>query len=1041
MKKQSRMKKWKILIIFIWVLFLAAASIGCISLQRSSVVNKAQKELSNQADIISRQFAGLVETNFFSRAIFYDRLISEVKAISFVLENYDDIDQAHDFLQNVVSTTDVQNLWIYDRNGNVLFGNGDAPERKPEPKEITSLLDSKEYELIEDTYNQDDQYQTTTYFLDEDNNGLVWGVKDRWLIYAKDVFSDTMKDVVQFFQWDHVLQDIPIASEGAVLAVSKDYGDVLSYTDSSVRGKPVEDLHISVGGDKTAASVDRLLETFSQTGVVTEIEVDSVRYYATRMNIENDLFLLMVPVGILEKEVYLEAAILLLPLVLLTGIGVLYAFCLTAEGSEQSKKDSEKKGGLNVSIGKLKVFTILAVLLVLVFSGYLENHLVYSQMFQYTSTTAEDVLEMKSVTDKMMKEVQTWQLEGGLAKSRIARSGVQYAAPEKLDRQYVTDLADRLNVSALYVFDKQGKVSFTNAPYDGYIIDENSPFHVLLEGEESVVLQPEQEKTAGNVQQEAGVTMIDENNRVAGAVVITDSAFPLISDQLSFDNVFQRVFLKDDTVVIAVDSEKMTIQYFAQVDGSFLVSDRLSFDYTQVDAADLGLDKNLIKDHFNGEMFAINNEYFASIRRNDNAFLMVLRPLVFLDTGSILCILAAAVVTLLFFIVLICVTARFTKAPAGEADLQEAEEEKPEPAEQDPEKDKADDDVMVLLGRLANRGKYEFEKRWPNDGKKWKDKTPMEKFSTAVKLICFTVFVLIVIRVAASGKDSMLYYCFNGEWNSGVNLYSITACIISIILLVLLKEILHKVLYLIARAAKSKGETICHLLNSFMGYILFIAGVFLVLGTLGVDVTTLSLTGGIAGVIFGIGCQNIVADILAGIIMAFEGVACVGDFISFNGKFGTIQSIGVRTTKLQWYSEITLVRNNELKNYIKMPALDTDRVVVKLCVDLKEPLTRLESIIEEELPQIRDTISAETKDTNLKLKYRGVSDIKDIGKELSFALYCKGMYYGWGRRLLNRELLLMCERHGIQIAMPQVVVHEAADLHKESDDSSQAEQG
>ena len=508
----------------------------------------------------------------------------------------------------------------------------------------------------------------------------------------------------------------------------------------------------------------------------------------------------------------------------------------------------------------------------------------------------------------------------------------------------------------------------------------------------------------------------------------------MISDNLSYDNVFQRVFLKDDSVVIAVDSNNMTVQYFAQVDGALLKSDQYSFDYNQIDVAELGLDKNLIKDQFNGEMFVINNNYFASIRRNDDAFLMVLHPLVFIDSGNLLSALLAAVAALLFFIVLICMTGRLEKVyeeVPGEMDQQEVEKEKEKSSAQDPDEDKAEDDVIVLLRRMANRDKYEFEKRWPSDGKKWKDKTPMEKFSIAVKLICITVFILIAVRVAVAGKDSILYYSFNGEWNSGINLYSITSGIISIALLFLLKEIIHKVLYLIARAATNKGETICHLLNSFTGYILFIAGVFIVLATLGVDVTTLTLTGGVAGVIFGIGCQNIVADILAGIIMAFEGVAAVGDFVSFNGKLGTIQSIGIRTTKLKWYSEITLVRNNEFKNYINMPAEDIDRVTVDLTIDLKEPLTRIEGIIEKELPGIRDTLCKETGD-NIKLKYRGVQGIGENGKKLSFAIYCQGMYYGWTKRLLNRELLLMCERNGIQLAMPQIVINEPADIQKDS---------
>ena len=331
--------------------------------------------------------------------------------------------------------------------------------------------------------------------------------------------------------------------------------------------------------------------------------------------------------------------------------------------------------------------------------------------------------------------------------------------------------------------------------------------------------------------------------------------------------------------------------------------------------------------------------------------------------------------------------------------------------------------MITLLGNLADRKKPYFEERWPSNGKRWRDKTPMEKFSAAVKIICISVLVLIVAQGLAAGENSIWYYCFNGEWSSGINLYSITSCIIIIILLVLLKEIVHKVLFLIARASKSKGETICHLLNSFTGYVVFFAGVFIILGTLGVNVAAMSLTAGVAGVIFGIGCQNIVADILAGIIMVFEGVACAGDFVSFNGNFGVIQTIGIRTTKLKWFSEITIVRNNEFKNYINMPGDQVDRVMVYLLIDLKESLTRVETVLDREIPQIRDKL-CEIIGDEVKLKYRGVQGIEDNGIKLSFAVFCKGFYYGWARRLLSRELLLMCERNGIRIAMPQIVINE-----------------
>lgn len=1035
MKKHKTKQKWRPLIVFIWIVFLVAVSIGCMSLQRANVYESAKTELTNQAETISGQFDSLVETNFKARGVFYERLISEVKAISFVLENYDDIGAANDFLEDIVSTTEIKNLWICDRDGNVVFNKGDAPDETPEPEYIAFLLDSRSYERLESDYDEEDQYGTVTYLLDNDNNGLYWGVKDQWLIYAKDVLPDTVKDVVQFFGWDQGLQDILIGRDGVVLAVSELDGSVLSFADPSAKGKPVEELNVKISGENTAADVNRLLEAFSHTNEITEIEVDSVRYFAARMDSGNDLFLVMFPVASVEEEVLIETLVLMVPLALITGIGVIYVFCLAAETSEQSKNGSKKKGGRLIPSGKLKVFTLLAVILMSVFSLYLETHLVYTRMFQYTSTTAENVMQKRSDMNKMLEVLLERVQLGNLEKARIARCGLQHAASGKVDRQYVTDLADRLDVISLFVFDKEGKVSVTNAPYDGYTIDMDSPFHTLLEGQDSVVRQMEQEGASQKVEQVAGVTMIDDNNRVEGAVLIDDGTFSMIPDELRHESVFQRVFLKDNTVVMAVDSENKTVRFFAQMDGSFLMSDTLSYDYTKSNVADLGINENLIRDQFNGEMFAIDNQYFASVRRNDNDFLMVLRPLVFLDTGSLLSVIYVTGTTLLFFILLLLVTGR-VKAPSEEdtveADDQAAVRKKPDHPASDTEKDKTDDDVFTLLRKLANNEKYEFEERWPSDGKTWRQKTPMERFSTAVKLICIAVLAFIVVYAVIAGENSIFYYSLNGEWSSGMNLYSITSCIFTIILLILLKEIIHKVLYLIARAAKSRGETICCLLNSFTGWVLFIAGIFIILSIFGVNLAAMSLTAGVAGIIFGIGCQNIVADILAGIIMTFEGVAQVGDFVSYNGKFGVIQSIGVRTMKLKWFSEITLVRNNEFKNYINMPAFDIDRAVVSISIDYNESLTRVESVIERELPAISDTLRKKAGE-DLKLKYRGVQSLEDSGIKLSFAIYCKGMYFGWARRMLNRELLLMCERNEILLALPQIVINERADLQKNSD--------
>ena len=1031
MKKSGRKKMWKLIIVVIWIAFLFGSSIGCFYLQKADVYKRAGTELADQAEIVSGQFSNLVETNFYTRAVLFERLLSEVKAVSFALKDYDDIEDAGAFLNELISTTEINNLWVYDRSGNMVFGSGGIPDEMVEPQLIPAILDSRDYLDIEtNSFNEDDKYLTTVHLLDDDRNSLYWGVNDKWLIYVEDIFPYALREAAGFYNWGRALQDISIGRNGTMLAVSLISGNVLSFSDPDVKGKPVEDLNIKIAGKNEVLSAVRLLEEFEEPGEVKEIEAASVRYYATRMAIEDDLFLMMFPSKAIYDEIIGEMIILMLPVALLTGIGVLYMFCLAAAGEQQSQSGDEKKRKHLVPVGKLKVFAILAGLLVFILSLYLETHLVYSRMFQYTSTTTEDVMQKKNDADKNLKVIQIWVDEGNLEKSRIAGCIIKHAGHERADRQYISDLAVNLNVDRLYLFNSRGKVSVTNAPYDGMVIDKDSPLHALLEGEDSVNLQPVQSGDSATVRQEAGVTMIDENNRVSGAVVIQDDVYARISDSMSFETVFERVFLKDRTVVMAVDSENMKVRYFAQVNGSLLVSDQFAFDYTETDIEALGVDKNMIRDHFNGELFAIDNQFFASIRRNDSAFLMVLRPLVFIDTANFLSVLYATAAAMLFFILLILAAGTLKMDPAensGTKDQQAAGSQSPDCSLPDKGSDKDEDDVIALLGSLTYTDKPYFKERWPSDGKRWKVKTPIEKFAAAVRLICILTLVLLALYVAIAGKSSVFYYSFNGEWSNGINLYSITSCIICIIILVLLKEIVHKVLYLIARAAQRRGETICHLLNSFTGYILFIVGVFMVLGTLGVNIAAMSLTAGVAGIIFGIGCQNIVADILAGIIMTFEGVACVGDFVSYNGNLGVIQTIGVRTTTLKWFSEVTVVRNNEFKNFINMPGKERARVLATLSIDIHESLSHVESILDEELPRIGENLTAIMGEEIKAPNYRGIQNIGDGEIKLSFSAYCKATSFGVVKRMLNRELVLMCERRGIRLAMQHIVVSEPAE--------------
>jgi hypothetical protein len=76
-------------------------------------------------------------------------------------------------------------------------------------------------------------------------------------------------------------------------------------------------------------------------------------------------------------------------------------------------------------------------------------------------------------------------------------------------------------------------------------------------------------------------------------------------------------------------------------------------------------------------------------------------------------------------------------------------------------------------------------------------------------------------------------------------------------------------------------------------------GLVLVLDQLDVRVTGLLLPAGFVGAALGVGAQNVVRDILAGLFFLFEAQFAVGDVVAINGVAGTVEEVGLRVTLLR----------------------------------------------------------------------------------------------------------------------------------------------
>lgn len=106
---------------------------------------------------------------------------------------------------------------------------------------------------------------------------------------------------------------------------------------------------------------------------------------------------------------------------------------------------------------------------------------------------------------------------------------------------------------------------------------------------------------------------------------------------------------------------------------------------------------------------------------------------------------------------------------------------------------------------------------------------------------------------------------------------------------------------------KARTNAVAGLLISTGTFVIVTIAVLVGLAQIGVNVTPLIASAGVAGIAIGFGAQTIVRDFLSGVFMILESQYGVGDVVTVNGVTGTVEDVGLRITRLRdvegtlWY--------------------------------------------------------------------------------------------------------------------------------------------
>lgn len=210
---------------------------------------------------------------------------------------------------------------------------------------------------------------------------------------------------------------------------------------------------------------------------------------------------------------------------------------------------------------------------------------------------------------------------------------------------------------------------------------------------------------------------------------------------------------------------------------------------------------------------------------------------------------------------------------------------------------------------------------------------------------------------------------------------------------------------------------------SFVGrLVLWTVIMLLVLDNLGVDVTALVAGLGVGGIAVALAVQNVLGDLFASLSIVLDKPFTVGDFLIIDEYLGSVEYIGLKTTRIRSLSGEQLVLSNadllgsRIRNYGRM---FERRVVFKIGVTYQTPREQLIKI-----PTIiREAVEAQA---NTRFDRSHFNEYGDFSLNFESVYYVLGPDYNTYmdiQQAINLRIHERFEEEAIEFAYPTQTLH------------------
>lgn len=206
-------------------------------------------------------------------------------------------------------------------------------------------------------------------------------------------------------------------------------------------------------------------------------------------------------------------------------------------------------------------------------------------------------------------------------------------------------------------------------------------------------------------------------------------------------------------------------------------------------------------------------------------------------------------------------------------------------------------------------------------------------------------------------------------------------------------------------------------ISSIISFVIWTMGFVFVLDNLGFKVSAVIAGLGIGGIAIALAAQAVLGDLFSYFVILFDRPFEIGDFITVADKSGTVEHVGIKTTRIRSLTgEQLIVSNTDLTNsrIHNFKRLEKRRVLFRLGVVYQTSFEKLK-----EIPEIvKNIIMSEPKAEFNRGHFASYGDFSLIFEFVYFVLDQDYIQFMEIQQNINLKIFEEFEKRGIEFAYP-----------------------